>query len=95
MPLVNLCPKSLASNPVNNSEPVTPRLIGLTDPAYAIISEQSAANGMTGAEWVEWVVLCQQFPPGEASSLWNQRRRRGGRGGVVVVDDEFELPPEG
>jgi hypothetical protein len=77
------------------NSPVTPRLLGLTDLAYAIVSEQSAANGMTGAEWVEWVVLHQQFPPGEASSLWNQRRKRGGRGGVVVVDDAFELPEEG
>ena len=77
------------------SEPVTPRLLGLTDLAFAIVSEQSNASGMTGSEWVEWVVLCQQFPPGEASALWNQRRRRGGRGGVVVVDDGCELPEEG
>jgi hypothetical protein len=77
------------------TSPVTPRLFKLTDLAYAIVGEQSAAHGMTGAEWVEWVILSQVFPAAEADALWNQRRKRGGRGGVVVVDDAFELPEEG
>ena len=76
------------------TSPVHRRLIGMTDLAYAIVREQSAAQGMTGAEWIEWVILHRVFEPPEADTLWRQRRRRGGRGAVVVVDD-CELPPEG
>jgi len=76
-------------------EPVNKRLIGLTDLACQIADDHATAQGLTRSEWLEWVILCQQFPRYEAESLWSLRRQRGGRGGVHVVPNAVELPPEG
>ena len=74
------------------SAPVNKRMIGLTDLACKIADDHATAQGLTRSEWLEWVILCQQFPTHEAESLWSLRRQRGGRGGVHVVPDECELP---
>ena len=76
--------------------PVKQRLIGLTDLAHSIASEQATANDCDSvSEYVEWLILCQQFSKDEAASLLKLRRKRGGRGGVVVLPDNAVLPPEG
>lgn len=76
--------------------PVRKSPVGLTDLAWAIVGEETAATGCSSAsEYLEWLVLCQRFPAAEAASLLSLRRRRGGRGGVHVVPDDVELPPEG
>ena len=70
--------------------------IGLTDLAWQIAREEQAAHGCSSlSEYLEWVVLCQRFPAGEASTLLRLRKQRGGRGGVHVVPDGAVLPPEG
>ena len=69
--------------------------VGLTELAWKIVEEETAATGCTsGSEYVEWLILSQRFPAAEAASLLSLRRRRGGRGGVHVVPDDVELPPE-
>lgn len=76
--------------------PVRKSPVGLTDLAWQIVAEQTAATGCTSAsEYIEWLILCQKFPAAEAVSLLSLRRRRGGRGGVHVVPDAFDLPQEG
>lgn len=76
--------------------PVRKSPVGLTELAWKIIEEETAATGASSAsEYVEWLVLCQRFPAAEAASLLSLRRRRGGRGGVHVVPDDVDLPPEG
>lgn len=77
-------------------EAVTKRLIGLTDLAHSIANRHAEQEGCKSlSEWIEWVILCQEFPPDEAASLLALRKQRGGRGGVIVVPDHFALPPEG
>lgn len=74
----------------------TGKLIRLTDLAWQIASEHAASDGYDGvSDWLEYLVLCQQFSPPEALALWRQRTRRGGLGGVRVVPDVVRLPPEG
>ena len=78
------------------SRSVNKTRIGMTDLAWQIAREQAAASGCRSiSEWLEWVVLSQQFAAPEAASLLKLRRQRGGKGGVVVVPDDVELPPEG
>ena len=77
------------------SAPVNKRLIGLTDLACKIADDHATAQGLNRSEWIEWVILCQQFPRDDAESLWSLRRQRGGRGGVHVVPDDVELPEAG
>jgi hypothetical protein len=78
------------------SEPVRKSPIGLTDLAWSIARERAAKDGCSSvSEWLEWIVLSQQFSAPEAASLLKLRRQRGNQGGVVVVADNVELPPEG
>lgn len=78
------------------SEPVRKSPIGLTELAWSIAKDRARQDGCSSvSEWLEWIVLSQQFPASEAASLLKLRRQRGGQGGVVVVPDDFELPPEG
>jgi hypothetical protein len=71
-----------------STSPVTQRLIGITDLACQIADDKARAMGLTRSEYIEWVILCQQFSAGEAEALWKLRRQRGGRGGVHVVAGE-------
>ena len=77
-------------------EPVRKSPVGLTDLAWSIAKERATKDGCSSvSEWLEWIVLSQQFSAPEAAALLKMRRQRGGRGGVVVVPDHVELPPEG
>jgi len=77
-------------------EPVRKSPVGLTDLAWSIAKEKAKADGCSSvSEWLEWIVLSQQFSAPEAAALLKMRRQRGGRGGVVVVPDHAKLPPEG
>lgn len=77
-------------------EAVTKRLIGLTDLAHQIASEETEVNGCKSvSEYIEWLILCQRFSAPEATSLLAMRKQRGGRGGVIVLPDHAVLPPEG
>lgn len=72
------------------------RLIGLTDLAHEIAGRRAAIDGCKSvSEWIEWVILYQEFPAAEASRLLASRNQRGGRGGVIVVPDDDELPTDG
>jgi hypothetical protein len=78
------------------AEPVRKSPIGLTDLAWSIARDRAKKDGCSSvSEWLEWIVLSQQFSAPEAASLLKLRRQRGGQGGVVVVADDVELPPEG
>lgn len=78
------------------AEPVRKSPIGLTELAWSIARDRAEKDGCSSvSEWLEWIVLSQQFSATEAASLLKLRRQRGGQGGVVVVADEVELPPEG
>ena len=78
------------------AEPVRKSPVGLTDLAWSIAREKTTTDGCSSvSEWLEWIVLSQQFSAPEAASLLKLRRQRGGRGGVVVVPDNVEPPPEG
>jgi hypothetical protein len=77
-------------------EPVRKSPIGLTDLAWSIAKDRATADDCSSvSEWLEWIVLSQQFSAPEAAALLKLRRQRGGQGGVVVVPDDVELPPEG
>ena len=78
------------------AEPVKKSMIGLTDLAWSIAKDRATQDGCSSvSEWLEWVVLSQQFSAPEAASLLKLRRQRGGQGVVIVVPDHVELPPEG
>jgi hypothetical protein len=78
------------------AEPVRKSPIGLTDLAWSIARERATKDGCSSvSEWLEWIVLSQQFSAPEAAALLKLRRQRGSQGGVVVVPDDAELPPEG
>jgi hypothetical protein len=78
------------------AEPVRKSPIGLTDLAWSIARDRATKDGCSSvSEWLEWIVLSQQFSSPEAASLLKLRRQRGGQGGVVVVADDVDLPPEG
>ena len=67
-------------------EPVRKSPVGLTELAWEIAKNRAIQDGCSSvSEWLEWVVLSQQFSAPEAASLLKLRRQRGGRGGVVVV----------
>lgn len=71
-------------------------LIGLSDLAKSIATRNAKATGCRSlSEYIEWIVLSQDYPPDEAEALLRLRLQRGGLGGVHVVPDDFELPPEG
>lgn len=73
---------------------VTRQNIGLSELAWKILDEQSAASGCASrGEYVEWLILSQKFERAEAEALWRLRRRRGGLGGVYVLPDDANLPP--
>ena len=77
------------------AEPVRKSPIGLTDLAWSIARDRAARDGCSSvSEWLEWIVLSQQFSAPEAASLLRLRRQRGGRGGVVVVPDDVEIESE-
>lgn len=79
-----------------NNSPVNRQPIGLSDLAWKLIDDSLTAAGCESrGEYLEWLVLSQQYAPSEAEALWKLRRRRGGRGGVVVLPDDAVLPPEG
>ena len=69
------------------SEPVRKSMIGLTDLAWSIAKDRATTDGCSSvSEWLEWIVLSQQFSAPEAASLVNLRRQRGShRGGGVCV----------
>jgi hypothetical protein len=78
------------------AEPVNKSRVGMTDLAWKIAEEESEKSGCSSvSEWLEWIVLSQQFSAPEAASLLKLRRQRGGRGGVVVLPPDAVLPPEG
>ena len=60
-----------------NTEPVTTKPVGLTLRAWSIADNSAAAANMTRNEWLEWVVLCQQYESGQAENYLAQRRKRG------------------
>jgi hypothetical protein len=78
------------------AEAVNKTLIGLTDLAREIAKKNASDQGFSSlSEYVEWLILCQQFSEPEAAALLQLRNKRGGRGGVHVLPDHATLPPEG
>jgi hypothetical protein len=59
------------------TEPVTTKPVGLTLRSWSIADNAAAAANMTRNEWLEWVVLCQQYESGQAETYLAQRRKRG------------------
>lgn len=75
---------------------VNQTLIGLSDLAKTIADRNAKATGCRSmSEYIEWIILSQDYGPAEAEALLSLRKQRGGRGGVHVVPDDFVLPPEG
>jgi hypothetical protein len=60
-----------------NTEPVITKPVGLTLRSWSIADSAAAAANMTRNEWLEWVVLCQQYESGQAETYLAQRRKRG------------------
>jgi hypothetical protein len=60
-----------------NTKPITTKPIGLTELSWSIADSAAAAANMTRNEWLEWVVLCQQYESGQAETYLAQRRKRG------------------
>jgi hypothetical protein len=78
-----------------NDSPINRQPIGLSDLAWRLIDDAIAATGCSSrGEYLEWLVLSQQFSAPEAESLWKLRRKRGGLGGVIVIPDHIEIDVE-
>jgi hypothetical protein len=59
-------------------EQVVKTRIGMTEHAWEIARRHAAESGCRSiSEWIEWVVLSQQFNAEEAAALMAQRAKRG------------------
>ena len=77
----------------NKRAKVNQTLIGLSDVAKAIASRNAKATGCASvSEYIEWLILSQDYSPAEAESLLRLRLQRGGRGGVHDSDRQGARP---